>query len=531
MREDWIECELGDVCFTTSGGTPSRQNKAFYGGVIPWVKSGELDKGIINDTEEKITEEAVRNSSAKVFPKGTLLIALYGATIGKLAFLGVEASTNQAICGIYENEILESQYLYFYLFNKRQKLIGQGTGGAQPNISQTILKKLQITIPPLSEQRAIVDKIEELFSSLDSGIADLKKAQEQLKIYRQAVLKKAFEGGFTKEWRARQTNLSTAEELLEQIKEERVSHYNKQIDNWKKALKVWEKSGKEISRPSKPKKATNLDSKFTVSDEMSKHVGNIPAQWSTVHIAFITANEPNSIVDGPFGSSINVANDYLEKGVPVIRINNILPYHYSKSNLKYIREEKFDQLRRHNIIGGDVLLGKVGTIGNSCIYPSSEPEGMLSTTGSSRIRVDESIISNKFFSILLNANKPLLNQIASAAVQAFLNMETIKNFPIPFMTLEEQHQIVEEIETRLSVCDKVEESIVESLEKSKALRQSILKKAFEGRLLNDKELATCKSAPDYESASVLLERIKAEKAMEVKTVKVKKSKLEAKKLN
>src|SRR5690554_789751 len=192
-KEDWVECMLGEICFTTSGGTPSRANKSYYTGEIPWVKSGELDKGIIYDSEEHITEEAIKNSSAKLFPKGTLLFALYGATIGKMAVLGVEAATNQAICGIFKSEAIKTSYLFNYLLFKKNKLISQGIGGAQPNISQTILKQLEIPLPPLPIQRAIVKKIEELFSSLDSGIADLKKAQEQLVIYRQAVLKKAFE--------------------------------------------------------------------------------------------------------------------------------------------------------------------------------------------------------------------------------------------------------------------------------------------------------------------------------------------------
>jgi type I restriction enzyme S subunit len=120
LPKDWKWLKLGEVCHTTSGGTPSRKELKFYNGNIPWVKSGELDKGLITDTEERITEEAIKNSSAKIFPKGTLLIALYGATIGKLAFLGVDAATNQAICGIYKNENIDSHYLYNYLFYKKQ---------------------------------------------------------------------------------------------------------------------------------------------------------------------------------------------------------------------------------------------------------------------------------------------------------------------------------------------------------------------------------------------------------------------------
>lgn len=180
--------KLGEICETTSGGTPNRKNDAYYGGIIPWVKSGELGKGIIYDTEEKITEQAVKESSAKIFPKGTLLIALYGATIGKLGFLGVPAATNQAVCGIFANEKIDLQFLSYYLFHKRNDLIAQGTGGAQPNISQTILKNLSIPLPPLPTQHAIVTRIESLFAELDKAVQHLRTAQQQLKTYRQAVL-------------------------------------------------------------------------------------------------------------------------------------------------------------------------------------------------------------------------------------------------------------------------------------------------------------------------------------------------------
>ncbi len=180
--------KLGEICETTSGGTPNRKNDAYYGGSIPWVKSGELGKGVIYDTEEKITEQAVKESSAKVFPKGTLLIALYGATIGKLGFLGVPAATNQAVCGIFANEKIDLQFLSYYLFHKRNDLIAQGTGGAQPNISQTILKNLPVPLPPLPTQRLIVSRIESLFAELDKAVQHLRTAQQQIKTYRQAVL-------------------------------------------------------------------------------------------------------------------------------------------------------------------------------------------------------------------------------------------------------------------------------------------------------------------------------------------------------
>ena len=196
IPKHWQIKRLGEVCFTTSGGTPNRSQSKYYSGNIPWVKSGELNKGLITDTEEKISEEAIKNSSAKLFPKGTLLIALYGATIGKLAFLGIDAATNQAVCGIFKNENINSNYLYHFLYFKKPILAKQSIGGAQPNISQGILKSLEIPLPPFSEQLAIVSKIEELLSDLDNGQQQLQIAQKQLKVYRQSLLKWAFEGRF-----------------------------------------------------------------------------------------------------------------------------------------------------------------------------------------------------------------------------------------------------------------------------------------------------------------------------------------------
>lgn len=125
------------------------------------------------------------------------MIALYGATIGKLARLGIDAATNQAVCGIFENEEHELQYLYWYLHFKRRDLIKAGIGGAQPNISQTILKNLEVPLPKKEEQQQIVSKIEELFSELDKSTEQLKTAQQQLKVYRQSVLEWAFEGKLT----------------------------------------------------------------------------------------------------------------------------------------------------------------------------------------------------------------------------------------------------------------------------------------------------------------------------------------------
>jgi type I restriction enzyme S subunit len=147
---------LGDLCHTTSGGTPSRSRPEFFGGEIPWVKSGNLNDGLVYEIDESISAEGLASSSAKIFPAGTLLIAMYGATVGRLGILGREAATNQAVCGIQPNNDIDRDFLFHCLLHKRKELVGKSVGGAQPNISQAIIRDTLVPLPPLDEQRRIV---------------------------------------------------------------------------------------------------------------------------------------------------------------------------------------------------------------------------------------------------------------------------------------------------------------------------------------------------------------------------------------
>lgn len=417
MPKGWKLVKLGDICFTTSGGTPSRRNHKFYGGNIPWVKSGELDKGLILDTEEKITEEAVKQSSAKVFPKGTLLIALYGATIGKLAFLGVDAATNQAICGIYQNENIDTKFLYNLLFHKKQDLVNQGIGGAQPNISQTILKNLEIPLPPLSTQHLIVAKIEELFSELDKGIEDLKLAQQQLKTYRQSVLKWAFEG-----------------------------------------------------------KLTNSNIKE----------GELPKGWTVVTITELVENYKNALKAGPFGSSLK-KEFYVPQGYKIYGQEQVINDNAFYGDY-YINKEKYQELSSCKIKPFDILISLVGTVGKVLLLPENCEEGIINPR-LVKISLDRSIYLPIFFKYYFESStvKIFYSGVTKGTTMDVLNLGIIKTIPFPLPKIEEQYLIIQEIESRLYVADKMEESITQSLQQAEALRQSILKKAFEGKLILEKK--------------------------------------------
>lgn len=170
---------LKSFCMVGAGGTPSRDSleRYYQGGTIPWVKSGELREKIIFDTEEQITEEALRETNVKIVPAGALLLAMYGATVGRLGILGVPATTNQAVCHIIPDPMAaDVRYLFHVLSNQVSALVARGVGGAQPNISQGIVKDLSVALPPLPEQRrlaAILDKADELRVKRRAAIAKI----------------------------------------------------------------------------------------------------------------------------------------------------------------------------------------------------------------------------------------------------------------------------------------------------------------------------------------------------------------------
>ncbi len=194
VPENWVWVRLESVASWGSGGTPSRKHEEYYNGDILWIKTGELNNGWIYDTEEKITDEGLKKSSAKLFLPYSVLIAMYGATIGKVAILGVPATTNQACACAVCNQSLLYMYLFYYCISQKNVFIEKGKGGAQPNISQIILKQHPIPLPPLSEQQRIVERIEELFAKLDEAKERLQEVADSFAVRKAAILHKAFTG-------------------------------------------------------------------------------------------------------------------------------------------------------------------------------------------------------------------------------------------------------------------------------------------------------------------------------------------------
>lgn len=201
LPENWCWTRMQEIAQWGSGGTPSRKVSEYYNGDISWVKTGELNDDYIFETEEHITQEAISHSSAKIYPTDTVVIAMYGATIGKVGILGIPAATNQACACAIVKPSTDYKYLFYYAQSQKDDFIKKGKGGAQPNISQEIIKFHQFPLPPLAEQQRIVDRIESLFAKLDEAKEKAQAVVDSFETHKAAILHKAFTGELTAKWR------------------------------------------------------------------------------------------------------------------------------------------------------------------------------------------------------------------------------------------------------------------------------------------------------------------------------------------
>ena len=343
---------------------------------------------------------------------------------------GRKGLLNQRVCRIhFDSNHYDKSFLFICIQPYLDAINSETSAVTVKHLSSRSINNIPFPLPPLPEQRAIVAKIEELFSKLDKGEEDLKKAQEQLKIYRQAVLKKAFEGKLT---------------------------------NPPMTIRTLDSLTSLITKGASPK-------------------------WQ----GFNYTTDSNQLL---FVTSENVREGYI-----------------SLEKEKYL-PLGFNEVQKRSVLQkGDVLFNIVGaSIGRAAIFELGKLSNINQAVA--LIRLDEEVL-NQYVNYFLNsegAKQEYLKKQVDVA-RANLSLQNVKDIEIPFCNIDQQRIVIREIESRLSICDNIEASISESLDKSKALRQSILKKAFEGTLLSEEEIAACKAAPDYEPASVLLERIKAEK--------------------
>ena len=221
VPENWAWERVGNVGSWSAGATPSRTNPEYYGGSVPWLKTGDLTDGYVSEVPEYISELALQKTSVRLNPTGSVLMAMYGATIGKLGILEVPMTTNQACCACIPFDGLYNKYLFYFLMGNRKNFIKMGEGGAQPNISKDKIVNYPIAIPPLAEQKRIVAKIEELLPLIDRYEQAWSKLEEFNKRFpvdmQKSILQMAIQGKLVPQL----PEEGTGEELYQQIQTEK----------------------------------------------------------------------------------------------------------------------------------------------------------------------------------------------------------------------------------------------------------------------------------------------------------------------
>ncbi len=469
----------------------------------------EAESGQVDVTEIKKFTDVRKGYTA--FQEKDVLFAKITPCMenGKMAI--VPGVKNDLGFGSTEFHVLRSysgvlpQYVYYYVSSKLFRIEAQHnmTGAVgQRRVPAPWLSGIDIPLPSTKEQHRIVAKIEELFSELDKGIESLKTAREQLKVYRQSLLKHAFEGKLTEQWRKENADkLATADQLLERIKQEREDRYQQQLEAWKATVKQWEAGGKEGKKPTKPKQLPELKS----SESDNSVSSSIPSNWIETYIDSFWSLYKKPLTTGPFGTALK-KSEHKSKGEPVLGIENIGRGVFARGNKIFVDKVKAKELSSFIVDAGDLIISRSGTVGEICEVPP-EYDGALISTNLIRVSLNKKILLSEYFVFLFQGEGVVMKQVrelCTGSSRDFLNQTILKDILFPLPSIEEQKEIINILEQFLSVSDQLDTEIKDNLNRTEALRQSILKKAFSGKLVPQD--------PNDEPATLLLDRIAAEKA-------------------
>ena len=413
IPETWKWVRLGDVGEWAAGSTPLRTNLEFYGGEIPWLKTGDLNDGFITDVPEYITDLALSRTSLKLNPAGSVLIAMYGATIGKLGILKKPMTTNQACCACQPLDGIYNLYLFYFLMSSRRRLIKMAEGGAQPNISRTKIIGLTMPLPPLAEQKRTVEKIEELMPLVDEYEENWQKLEEFNQRFpedmKKSLLQEAIKG-----------------KLVEQRKEEGTGT---------ELFGKIQKEKKELIKEGKIKNQKPLPE--ITEDEITF---DIPETWKWVRLGDVFTLEMGQ---SPIGNSVSSGSEGIEFHQGKVMFGNKFILESDKKTTKptKIAEEN------------SILLCVRAPVGKINITPRKICIGRgLCSINPININLDFA------YYLLVQQENSFVKQSTGTTFKA-VSKEIISNQPIPLPPLAEQKRIVDRLEELLPLCDKLIKNI------------------------------------------------------------------------
>jgi type I restriction enzyme S subunit len=478
-------------------------------GEFIYVDIGSIDrisKRIVDS--KRIAADQAPSRARQVLKEGDVLVSMTRPNINAVAQVPAHLDNSIGSTGFH---VLRPRFgnsgFLFYAVQTREfveAMVMKVQGALYPAVRPNDISAFCLPPFSLAYQRRIVAKIEELFSELDAGIENFKRAREQLKVYRQALLKQAFEGKLTEKWRQENPDkLESADQLLARIRKEREARYQQQLNEWKAATAEWEKSGKKDKKPAKPKKLKPVE---PLTGAERAELPELPVGWGWLRLA--GAN--TVIFDGPFGSNLKTS-DYVRSGVRVIRLENIGPGIFNEDKDAFITEEKYRSIAKHTVSHGDIVFSSfINDVVRAVIIPESI-ERAVNKADCFCVRCYGSSLRNDYLLQVFLARyfyKHLEAQVHGVG-RPRINTTQLGAAPIPICSFPEQQEIVRILTEQFEAIEQNEREIDAALERAEALRQSILKKAFSGQLVPQD--------PNDEPASVLLERIREEREARVTT--------------
>ena len=488
LPSGWCWTTVAELADVGTGTTPGRTNSKYWeGGTILWVTSTAVNELTVSEGNEFITESAVAETTLRVYPKHTLILALYGEgkTRGKVSELLLDATINQALAAlVLRGEASEvRRYLKVFLLSNYVQMRRQAAGGMQPNLNLSIVKRIPVPLAPLNEQRRIVGKIEELFSDLEAGVAALTRARANLKRYRASVLKAAVEGALTAEWRTQHPQVEPASKLLERLLTER--------------RRQWEADQLTKFAAAGKQPPNNWQAKYFEPTPLNTtNLATLPEGWCWASVGRLLIE--------PTCNGISIKGRNEPPGVPALRLNAMTESGFNYSARRYI--DISDELANDLAIrladffvsrgNGSLHLVGRGTLAQEPGERVVFPDTMI------RLRIAEPPVLPRFIGVIW-ASRLLRRQIETTARTTAgiykISQADVESFVVPLPPLAEQAEIVATVSEKLSQIESAEVAIEHSLRRAARLRQSILKQAFEGKLVPQD--------PTDEPASSSLERI------------------------
>ena len=494
VPQGWWRVELGDVLLdVVGGGTPSRKLPAYFDGSIPWFTVKDIKVLKPTDAEEHITESAIADSATNLIAANTLIVAtrIY---LGRAIRPTVACAINQDLKALILGMGMDANFLLYWIGANERVIQSLGSGTTVSGIRLEALHTLPLILPPSVEQTRIVEKLEELLSDLDAGVAELKTAQKKLGQYRQSLLKAAVDGALTAEWRKQHKPEESGTQLLQRILQQRRARWQaKQLakftEQGKSPPKDWQA---KYSEPAVPE-TTNMP--------------ELPKGWvwaSAEQLCdFITkGTTPPKEMNG---SS--------EKVIPFLRVTNLTADgDLDLRDKVFVSEETHRRfLARSAVFPGDVLMNIVGPpLGQVSVVPEIFAEWNINQA-IAIFRAVDGVLPSFICHYLLSptAQRWFKARAKTTAGQANLTLETCRSLPIPLPPKSEQQELVDALAVSVSGISAQELAIQHGLKQSAAQHKNILKAAFSGQLVPQD--------PNDEPASVLLERIRNERAAREKS--------------